>query len=105
MRFKPQGARRHDRINTRLVPPCRLVAGAMDFAMVATAQRDGELIADLAAERSTLRETQMMGVGWTSTTNQTRLLRDIPDVVAVADTAWLGESESAFVDCAGAPSF
>ena len=73
----------------------------MHFAMMSATERHSELIADLATKRPTLREAQMMGVGRASTTDQTWLVRHIPDVIAIADAAWLGESESAFVDCAG----
>jgi hypothetical protein len=37
------------------------IATAMDLAMMAAAERDRELIADLAAGRSVLGEAQMMG--------------------------------------------
>ena len=35
----------------------------MDLAMMASAQRHGELIADLAAEGAVLREAKMMSIG------------------------------------------
>ena len=44
-------------------PPCGFVARAMDLAMMDPAQRHGELITDLAAQRAVLGEAQMAGVG------------------------------------------
>jgi hypothetical protein len=62
----------------------------MDLAMMAAAERDRELIADLAAKRSMLGEAQMMGIGRPAATNQTGLLGDKSDVLAVANPARLG---------------
>ena len=62
MRFQPQRAGSDGRIDASLFPPCGFIATAMDLAMMAPAQRHGELIADLAAERAVLREAQMMGI-------------------------------------------
>ena len=90
MRLQPQRAGGDTRINASLLPPCRFVATAMDLAMMAAAERHGELIADLAAKRSMLGEAQMMGIGRPAATNQTGLLGDKPDVVAVANPARLG---------------
>ena len=42
----------------------------MGLAMMASAQRHGELIADLAAERAVLGEAQMVGVCRPASTNQ-----------------------------------
>jgi hypothetical protein len=49
MRLKPQCAGSDGRINAGIFPPCGFIAAAMGFAMVAPAQRHGELITDLAA--------------------------------------------------------
>ena len=62
----------------------------MDLAMMAAAERDRELIADLAAQRPMLGEAQMMGIGRPAAANQTGLLGDKPNVVAVAYPARLG---------------
>src|ERR1700761_8407741 len=62
MGFPPQQACRGLRDDAPCQPPSRLVTALMDLAMLAAAQRYGELIADLAAERSRLRKTQMMRV-------------------------------------------
>jgi hypothetical protein len=98
MALQPQCARRRQRIDSDPGPPGRLIATVMEFAMMPAAQRNGELVADLAAERPALSEAQMMGVRRASPTDQTWLFSNIPDVVSVADAAWLGESKSTFVD-------
>jgi hypothetical protein len=55
-RFQPKRAGIYGGVNACLGPPRGFIAMAMDFAMVTTAERDGELVADLAAERPALRE-------------------------------------------------
>jgi hypothetical protein len=89
MAFQPEGTGEDHRINARLLPPGRFIAAAMNLAMVAAAQGDGELIADLAPHRPALCEAQVMGVRRLTTTNQTRLLGHISDVIAVANPARL----------------
>ncbi len=68
---------------------------------MAPAQRYGELIADLAAERAVLREAQMMGIRGPAAANQTRLFGDEPDVVPVTKPARLGMGQLALVDAVG----
>jgi len=48
--------------------------------MMAAAQRNGELIADLPPERPRLREPQVVGIRGLATTNQTRLLGNRFDI-------------------------
>ena len=66
--------------------------------MVPSTQGDGELIADLAAERPALREAQMVGIRRSATANQARLLGHISDVIAVANPARLRQSQHALID-------
>jgi hypothetical protein len=47
VRCEPERAGGGGRINASLLPPYRFVATAMDLAMMAAAERHGELIADL----------------------------------------------------------
>jgi hypothetical protein len=49
MHLHPKRAGRDGRINAGIFPQCGFIATAMDLAMMAPAQRHGELIADLAA--------------------------------------------------------
>ena len=97
MRALPQDAGDKSRINTGLCPPRGFITATVNFAMVTPAQRDGELITDLAAECSKLDKTQMMRVCGATTTNETRLLRHIPDVVAIADAPRLRQRQNGFV--------
>ena len=69
--------------------------------MVAAAQRDGELIADLAAERAVLREAQMVGVRRSAAANQAGLFGHELDVLLVTKAAWLRKSQQALVDALG----
>lgn len=71
--------------------------------MMAAAQRDRELVADFAAERTALGETQVMSVTGYATAGQTRLLSDVLDVLAVTNPAGLRDGQNALVDCCGPP--
>ena len=55
-------------------PPGLLIAGAMDRAMMRAAERDGEFIAGLAAERPRLQVAEMMRIGLFAAADETRLL-------------------------------
>lgn len=60
--FQPKLARQTDRLETRFRPPVDFLTGAVQLAMVNSAQRDREFVADLKAETAGLRKPQMMGV-------------------------------------------
>jgi hypothetical protein len=62
MGLEPQRAGRNRRVNPYISPPGRLIAVAMNLAVMAATQRDCELIADLSAESGVLCEAQVMGV-------------------------------------------
>ena len=62
------------------------------------AQWDGELIADLAAERTGLGETEVMRVRGLAAAHETCLLGDVAKVLPVAIATRGGEREDAFVD-------
>ena len=49
-------------VNTGGLPPCALIAGAMDCAVMGAAQRYNEFVARLAAERPRLQVAKMMRV-------------------------------------------
>jgi hypothetical protein len=57
----------------------------VQLAMMDTAHRNGELVADLATQRSGLGKTQMMRVSWAAATHHTWLQRDEAAVVLVAE--------------------
>ncbi len=66
--------------------------------MVSAAQWNGELIADLAAERPALGEAQMMGIAGLAAANQARLLGHISDVITITNPARLRQRQRCFVD-------
>src|SRR5579862_3276460 len=101
MRFEPERSGCERRINPGLAPPRGFVAVAMDITMVAAAERDGELVADLAAERAALREAQMVSVAWLPTADQTGLVSDKSHMLAVADPARFRQRQHALFDAAG----
>ena len=50
-------------------PPSRFIAAPMEFAMVTTAERNSEFIANLAAKCFALHKAQMMSICGPSTAN------------------------------------
>jgi hypothetical protein len=59
----------------------------MHLTMMPSAQWHGELIADLAAESPGLGKAQMMRIRRAATADKTRLLGNMADMLAIADTA------------------
>ena len=57
----------------------------MNLTVMSATERDGELVADLAAERRCLGKAQMMGIGGAAATDETRLLGNRFNVVTVTD--------------------
>ena len=55
-------------------PPCALIAGVVNGAVVDATERDGELIADLAAKRARLHEAKMVRIRGFAGTYQAGLL-------------------------------
>ena len=98
MCLRPQRSGGADRIDSSFAPPDAFVAAVVDLAVMAAAQRDGELVADLAPEGAALREAQVMGIGRSAAADQAGLLGHIFDVVAVTDPARLRQGECALVD-------
>ena len=66
--------------------------------MMEAAEGDGELVANLAAERLGLGEADVMRVGRDCATENTRLRCDVAEMVLVAEAAGFAEGESALVD-------
>ena len=73
----------------------------MHLAMMPSAQRHGELVAGLAAERAMLREAKMMGICRPAPANQARLFGHEPDVLLVTKAPRLGVGQPALVDAIG----
>ena len=97
MGFQPERTRSQRRIYRDPLPPCRFIAVAVSLAMVAAAERDGELVAHLSCHRTHLRKAQVMRVARLSPAHEAGLLRDVPDVVPVPDAAGLWKGKHAFV--------
>src|SRR5260370_39478768 len=66
--------------------------------MVPTAERDSELVTDLAPQRAGLGESKMMGVRGLATAHEARLLRDIAKVLPVAIAPRRRHREHALID-------
>jgi hypothetical protein len=60
---QPELAGRDGRAESCFFPPSEFVAAAVDFAVMAAAKRDGELVADLATERAALGEAKVVRIG------------------------------------------
>jgi hypothetical protein len=78
-----------------------LVSEAMVVAVMGSAQRDSELVADFASHRARLGEPKMMGVSGASAANQTRLRCNELEVRFVPMPTRLADRELAFLDLAG----
>ena len=74
----------------------------MHLAMVAAAERNGKLIADLAAERSALRKSEMVGVCRPPAANQAGLLSYMFNMVSVTHPARFRHGEHALINRSGA---
>jgi len=98
MRLKPQGSGSGQWIDSGSTPPRGFIAVSVEFAMMPPAQRDGELIADLAPKCTTLREAKVVGITGPPAAEETRLLSDMPDVLAIPHPARFREQQGALVD-------
>ena len=104
MRLKPQGPSSDKWIDSGFAPPFGFIAIAVELTMMAAAQRDGELVADLAPKRTTLREAEVMRIARFSATDQAGLLSDMPDVLAIPHPARLRNDKALLsidFDCFG----
>jgi hypothetical protein len=77
------------------LPPGLLVAGAMDGAMMRAAERDGEFVARFAAERPRLEIAKMMRIGLFAAADETGLLGNIAQVLAITIATRCGNDEPA----------
>ena len=73
MHFEPQCSRGDGRIDPMLLLSRRFIAVTMNFAMMSAAERDCELVTDLAPDSPTLGKTQVMGVARVMSADQTSL--------------------------------
>ncbi len=98
MGLQPKRAGLDSRINSGALPPILFVPAAVQLAMMAPAQWDGEFIADFAPEGGLLRKSQVMGVRGPSAANEGRLFGNRFDVIPVTHAAWLWYGQHALVD-------
>src|SRR5262249_23540738 len=66
-----------ERIDPSRFPPQRLVARAVELAVVQAAERNGEFVADLATEGEFLGEAHVMRLGRLAPANETRFGSDV----------------------------
>src|ERR1019366_10544298 len=89
-RVLPEPARNRQRIDLGLLPPRGLVTMTVQLAMMDTAHRDSELVADFAPERAWLGKAQMVGVCGRTAAHQAGLGGDELAMVLVAQTDGFG---------------
>ena len=87
MGFEPQRPGRARRIESEFPPPSGFITMTMELAMMCPAERHRELVADLAPERTRLREAQMVGIRRAPAANQTWLLDHVTHVLPVTNAA------------------
>jgi hypothetical protein len=88
------------RVDAEPVPPCAFIAAAVDLAMVNTAERHRELVADFATERARLGRAKMMGIRGLPAADKAGLRGDEPTMFFVADAPRFADRKHAFVDAA-----
>ena len=76
MCLQPKDSGGVSRINPNVAPPDGFIAAAMHLAVMPPAQRNRELVADLAAQGSRLGELQMMGIARNLPADEAGLLPD-----------------------------
>jgi hypothetical protein len=94
----PEPAGHLNGIDAGRLPPGLLVAGAMNRAVMRAAERYGEFIAHLSAERPRLKVAKMMRIGLLAAAYETRLLGNIAKVLPVAIAARCSDGKYALVD-------
>ena len=87
MRLKPQRPGSREWLDGGFAPPFGFIAVAVELAMMPATQRDGKLVADLAPKCTSLGKAQVMGIAGPAAADKTRLLSDMPDVLAIAHPA------------------
>jgi hypothetical protein len=101
--FAAQRASRIGGVDTSISPPCGFVAAPVHLAMVPAAEWNRELIADLAAECSTLRKAKVVGVRRQAAANQARLPGYKSDVISVTHPSRFRHGQHALINRPGAP--
>jgi len=84
VRLGPKTCRNGKRIDPLVLPPDALVATTVQLAMVQSANRHSEPVADFASHGALLREFEVVGIRRGSSTDETRLSGHKPEMLAVA---------------------
>jgi hypothetical protein len=91
----PKCERNRHRIDPDTRPPRRLIPVPVELTMMETTNRNRELIADFAAQRTRLCKAKMMRVGWFAAAHDARLRGHKFAVVLVAQANSLAHRERA----------
>src|SRR5262245_34528556 len=97
----PELARHFDGVDTGSLPPCSLVTGSMNGAVVRAAKRYSEFVARLAAERPRLGVPKVMRVRWLAAADEAGLLSDVAQMLAVSVPTRCSNRQDALVDASG----
>src|SRR4051812_34306317 len=79
--------------NTELLPPKPFVTASVQLAMVRTAQRHREFVADLARQRAALRKPEVVGISGAAGTDETGLGTDELQVITVSHSQRLPDRD------------
>ena len=96
--FQPERASRWCRVNSLPFPPCHFITGAVQLAMMSPTQRHGELIAHLSPHSTALCKAKVMRIRRAPPANETSLLSNQPDVLAVTSPPWLSQRQRRLVN-------
>jgi hypothetical protein len=99
--FEPQRPSGDGWINPGVPPPCGFIAATVDLAMVPSAQRNGELIADLAPECPALGKAEVVSIHGSSAADQAGVPDDRLNVLPITNPARFRQSQHALVDRLG----
>ena len=85
-------------IDTQIIPPVDFLASLMELPMMDTAERNGELVADLEPQRPGLGKAQVMGIGWRAAAQKAWLRCDKSQMLSVAMASGVTKRQHASVN-------
>src|SRR5262249_33094868 len=101
----PQFLRDRESVDASLLPPLRLVARAVQGAVMQSANRNRELVAHFAANGAQLGKAEVMCVARPAAADQARSRGDKSEMLLVAPSPWLADCECTFVNSRGCGEF
>ena len=104
MRLLPKLSGNAKGVDLEFFPPSSFIAGLMELAVMASAERDGELVADFDSQCARLCEAEMVRVARVATAYKARLGSHEAQMGFVASALGFGQGKNAFVDLAGETS-